>query len=225
MAVRIVFKDIPTTGDKFRQIVAANADSLGLPIDQALFNYSDNGPLQSTSPFRWCGNNKSVWLSVVTDDAEILSLTQLKTIAQCLKQWKGHLPSMQIVEQSMDISLLPYVVDYTVLNMIVQVPKSHQHRDEIDLYLIENLPGKIAESFERQSAELGLFVPDALKSADAIESVFIEKITPVKVKSHASTYKMAVTFKVGICAKIGPGWAVGLLLSRGHGNIIRSSKA
>lgn len=225
MAVRIVFKDIPTTGDKFRQIVAANADTLGLPIDRALFNYSENGPLHSKSPFRWGGNNKYVWLSAVTDEAEILALTQTKTIAQCLKQWKGHVPSMQIIEQSMEISMLPYVVEYTVLNMIVQVPKSHQHRDEIDLYLIENLPGKIAESFKRQSEDLGLWVPEALKSSEAIESVLINKIMPVKVKAHSSKYKMAVTFKVGIRAKIGSGWAVGLLLSRGHGNIIRSGKA
>lgn len=225
MAVRIVFKDIPTTGDKFRQVVAANADSLGLPIDKALFNYSEKGPLQTTSPYRWCGNNKSVWLTVVTDAAETLALTQIKTIAQCLKQWKGHIPAIQLVEQSMEITLLPYAVDYSVLNMVVHVPKEHQGRDDIELYLIENLPIKIAESFARQSQELGLAIPDAMKSADVIESVLIEKVIPVKVKANAGTHQMAVTFRMGVRAKIGSGWAVGLLLSRGHGNIVRSAKA
>ena len=224
MSVRIVFKDIPTTGDKFRQIVAANADSLGLNIEKALFNYGVNGPLQTTSPFRWGGNNKSVWLSAVTDEAEKLALTQVKTIAQCLMQWKGHVPSVQFIEQSMEISMLPYVMDYAILNMVVHVPKQHQARDNIELYLIDNLAVKIADSFARQSDELGLYVPDALKSGEAIDYVLIEKVMPVKVKSNAGTYQMAVTCKVGIRAHIGPGWAVGLLLSRGHGTIVRSGK-
>lgn len=222
MAIRIIFKNVPLTGDKFRKIVAANADSLGLAINKAIFNYDENGSIKSTSPIRWGGNNKSVWLNAITDEAESLALTQTKIISQCLVPFTGHVTAIQLYEITNAVTLLPYSIDYTILNMVVDLPKSHQGKDDVELYLLEQLPTKIAQSFERQSAQLGLNIPDAMKSPDIVDYVTLEKITPVKIKPNANTYQMAVTFKVGIRAKIGSAWAVGRLLSRGHGQIIRS---
>lgn len=222
MAIRIIFKDVPLTGDKFRKIVAANADSLGLPINKAIFNYDENGSLKRTSPFRWGGNNKSVWLNAITDDAETLALTQTKIISQCLMSLKGHVCAIQLYEISNDITMLPYAVDYAILNMVVDVPKAYQGKDNVELYLLDHLPTRIAQSFERQSVQLGIQIPDALKTPDVIDYVTIEKIMPIKIKPNANTYQMAVTCKVGIRAKIGSAWAVGRLLSRGHGQIVRS---
>jgi hypothetical protein len=225
MPAKFVFKGVAATGDLFHRIVASCADKSGIEIPKALFNYDESGPMPITSPFRWCGNGKSVWLRAVTDEAESQALPHIKSIASALKHHLGSVPAVTIVDQPMSASPLPYAIDYAVLNMIVDVPKQHQgSKESVEAFITENLTSRVAESFSRQAKDIGLDIPVPLQTGECIEYALIEKIVPVRVKANASRFQMAVTATLGIRAALSEGWAVGRMLSRGHGSLVKARR-